>query len=204
MNFSIQLLLLTCFFDVCYAADDTNYTVYPYDHDRDYNDVDAIISSNIKKLCTQLNQQPMDSSEQKKRSEKRYDRLKNNTNCSPLLKPLGDKFFRIVLRNQHKVVGTAHVFENAVDWDCIKKHDGYSEEILTDEQHTAQYPILIDAILKKCTEIGIKRLVHHLIDNAMHEFPEYKSLLAVGFTTQTQTDFEKQNNIIRFEKILQD
>jgi hypothetical protein len=192
-------------FCACRAADEANYTISPYDDVRDHEEVRTIIRKNHKKLCTDANGKPVSPPVEQKRPDKLDDMLSNNTNCSPLIKPIDpSKSFRIVLRTQlHRFVGYASFFENGIEYDAIKKHDGYSSELLTVEEHTEQYPTLIAAMLKKAKEIGLKRFMYHFINNNMRELPEYKATIAAGFTEQQQTDFEKQYNVIRFEKNLQ-
>jgi hypothetical protein len=194
-----KLLFISLMPFCAYAAD---YVISPYDDARDHEEVRAIIRNNHEKLCVDANGKPVSASVEQKRPDKLDERLSNNTTCSPLIKPIDpSKSFRIVLRTQHKFVGYASFFENGIEYDAIKKHDGYSSELLTVEEHTEQYPTLIAAMLKKAKEIGIKRFVCHFINNNdTRELPEYKATIAAGFAAQQQTDFEKQRNMVRFEK----
>ena len=194
-------MAITCYFGTYHAADDAQYIVSPYNDARDHTEAFDLISSNFDKLCTRPDKQKIDPMEQK-RVTRRHAVLQNHTHWSPVIVPLENKFFRIVLRDENKLIGFADFFENAIDHDSLKKHDGYCETLLTIEGHAVHYPTLIATALKQCKEIGLKRFVHHLVNNQLYDLPEYKALITAGFAAKEQTDFEKKYNVVRLEKEL--
>jgi hypothetical protein len=200
-NFILSVTII-CFFSACHAADDASYTISPYDDDRDHDKV-TVLRSNGKNLCAKSSKSPVNPLPIDERLKIWHAQLRKKTPGSPFIKSIENRSFPIVLYIQDELIGYATLFEIAEDFDAIKRHDGYSEIVLVQEKYTAQYRLLFEALLKQCKEVGIKRYINHLLNNAIHELPEYKAMIAAGFIEQKQTDIEKDYNIIRFEKTLQ-
>lgn len=192
MKCFIVSIAVFCYFGTYLAADESIYSIFPYNDACDHEEVFNLLSSNIEHFVTL----PTDATEAQAQKERLAIKLHSSLRSSTPMNQIPyieGSFHNVLLRHQNELAGVATYFMKKDNSNC------FIDSLFVNPPHntSAAYLLLIKTVLWYAynKQANYVETYESAKRKSLAEI-EYQELIKMGFTEFVQMDEQKKENSV--------